>query len=132
MLEMSYTIDHGIPHSTWLEKWSPDDRSKVVAYLLEQTERCDMCGTAPWEWEENKFAYEAVDTFCQGCYLKSVYSDSQTSSLPGTNVELVPYSPMRAAERAVREGRRRKIAAEARREQLERSRDDRGAAGAKR
>ena len=33
-----------------------------------------MCGTAPWEWEENKFAFTAVDEFCQGCYQKSIFT----------------------------------------------------------
>lgn len=129
MLELSYCNEHGIPHSTWLEKWSPDDRSKAVAFLLEQVERCDMCGTAPWEWEENRFAYEAVDTFCQGCYLRAVASDSQSTSLQGTNIQLLPYSPMRAAERAVADERRRQIARESRREMTERKKNDGGASG---
>lgn len=77
--------------------------------LLEKAERCDMCGTAPWEWEENRFAYEAVDHFCQGCYLKRVYSDQESASLPGTNVTLVASTPMRKAQRQVAEERRRQM-----------------------
>lgn len=108
MLELSYCVEHAIPHSSWLEKWSPDDRSKVVAYMMEQAERCDMCGTAPYEWEENRFAYEPVDHFCQGCYYKTIYSDAESSSLPGTNVTLVPVTPARLLERLIIEEKRKK------------------------
>lgn len=85
-----------------------------MALLLEKSERCDMCGTASWEWEENRFAYEAVDHFCQGCYLKSVYSDQESTSLPGTNVVLVPVTSQRRAERQVAEERRRALMREGR------------------
>lgn len=108
-MELGYCVDHGIPHSVWLEKWSPEDRSKVIAYLVESAERCDMCGTAPWEWEENKFAYEAVDHFCKGCYQKSVFSDSESTSLPGTNVQLVPVTEVRKLERLLAAEKRRRI-----------------------
>ncbi len=57
-----------------------------------------MCGTAPWEWEENRFAYTPVEDFCQGCYQKSIYSDSQGKTLPGTNVKLVPTTPILKAK----------------------------------
>jgi hypothetical protein len=90
-----------------LEQWSGEDRSKVVAYLMEQAIRCDMCGTAPWEWEENKFAYEAIDHFCKGCYLKSIFSTSESESLAGTNVQLIPVTSQRLAERQVNEEKRR-------------------------
>lgn len=64
-----------------------------------------MCGTAGWEWEENKFAYTAVDDFCQGCYQKSRHSEG-TRSLPGTNVKLVPTTPFLKAKMAVAETKR--------------------------
>lgn len=88
---MSYCADKGIPHSKFLS-WEPEDRAKVLALLMEQNERCTMCGTAEWEWEENRFAYTPIDTFCRGCYLKSVYgeTESEQKALPGTNVKLVP------------------------------------------
>ena len=73
---MSYCYEHGIPHSKFL-KWDPEDRAKTLAFALESALRCSMCGTASWEWEENKFAYTAVDEFCQGCYQKSIFSDTQ-------------------------------------------------------
>jgi hypothetical protein len=98
---MSYCFEHGIPHSKFLD-WDPEDRAKTVAYALESGQRCQMCGTAPWEWEENKFAYTAMDEFCKGCYQKSVFSDQQGSSLPGTNVKLVPTTPQLTAQMALK------------------------------
>jgi len=98
---MSFCNDKGIPHSKFL-RWDPEDRSKAMAFLLESGMRCTMCGTGAWEWEENKFAYTAVDEFCQGCYQKSIFSDTQGSSLPGTNVRLVPTTPQLTAQMAMK------------------------------
>jgi hypothetical protein len=96
---MTYCFEHGIPHSKFL-KWDPEDRAKTLAYALESAQRCSMCGTAGWEWEENRFAYTAIDEFCRGCYQKSMYSDTRSSSLPGTNVKLVPTTPKLTAQLA--------------------------------
>lgn len=98
---MSWLSEIGRPHSWWLDL-DAEDRAKQVAFLLESNERCDMCGTAEWEWKENQHAYEPVDHFCRGCYMKSVFQDQESGGLPGTNVKLVPFSPMRQAERIVR------------------------------
>jgi len=98
---MSFCNDKGIPHSVYME-WEADDRAKAIAYMLESGARCSMCGTASWEWEENKFAYTAVDEFCQGCYQKSIFGDTQGSSLPGTNVRLVPTTPQLTAQMAMK------------------------------
>lgn len=98
---MSYCHEKAIPHSEFLE-WEPEDRAKVLAFSLESSMRCSMCGTASWEWEESKFAYTAMDEFCQGCYQKSVYTDQQGSSLPGTNVKLVPTTPQLTAQMALK------------------------------
>jgi hypothetical protein len=104
---MSYCHEKGIPHSVFLE-WEPEDRAKVLAYAMEQSNRCSQCGTAPWEWEENKFAYTAVDDFCKGCYQKSVFSDQESNrSLPGTNVKLVPTTPLVKARMTVQAKKRR-------------------------
>lgn len=62
-----------------------------------------MCGTAQWEWAENKYAYEAVSQFCQGCYIKHVTDDD--NALPGTTVTLLPTSGQSAAKRRVKEQR---------------------------
>lgn len=97
---MAFCHKNGIPHSEFLE-WEPEDRAKVLAFSLEEASRCNMCGTAAWEWEQNKFAYTPVEEFCQGCYQKSVYSDQESRSLPGTSVKLVPTTPMMKAKAQV-------------------------------
>lgn len=62
-----------------------------------------MCGTAEWEWKENKHAYEPVSQFCQGCYIKHVSEDD--NALPGTTVTLLPSTGQAAAKRRVKEMR---------------------------
>jgi hypothetical protein len=98
---MTWLSERGMPHSEWLD-WDHEDRAKQLAFLAEANARCDMCGTAEWEWKENPHAYEPVDEFCRGCYMKSVFQDQESGGLPGTNVKLVPFSPLRQAERVVR------------------------------
>lgn len=105
---MSFCSEHGIPHSKFL-KWEAEDRAKQIAYLLENSMRCQLCGTASWEWEENRFAYTAVDEFCQGCYQKSIYSDTQGSSLPGTNAKLIPTTPQLTAQMAMKARKRARL-----------------------
>lgn len=105
---MSYCFEHGISHSKFL-KWDPEDRAKTLAFALENAQRCSMCGTAPWEWEENRFAYTAMDEFCQGCYQKSIFSDTSSSSLPGTNVKLVPTTPQLTAQLALKTRKRARL-----------------------
>lgn len=105
---MAYCFERGIPHSEFLS-WEPEDRAKVLAFAVEQAERCVMCGTANWEWEENRFAYTPVEEMCQGCYQKGVFSDSESKPLPGTNVKLVPTTPLLRAQTAVTAKKRRKM-----------------------
>lgn len=105
---MAYCHERGIPHSEFLE-WDPEDRAKTLAFSLESAARCQMCGTADWEWENNKFAFTAVEEFCRGCYQKSVFSDQQGSSLPGTNVKLVPTTPQLTAQMATKARKRAKM-----------------------
>ena len=107
-MEMSYCHEHGIPHSEFLE-WDPEDRAKTLAYTMESSIRCQMCGTAPWEWEENKFAFTAVDEFCQGCYQKAVFTEREGSSLPGTNARLIPTTPQLTAQMAMKAKKRAKL-----------------------
>jgi len=104
-MEMGYCSEHAIPHSEWL-KWDPEDRAKLVAYLVEDSLRCSMCGTAGWEWEENKFAYTAVDEFCKGCYQKAIFNEAESSSLPGTNAKLVPTTKIMSAKAKVKAKKR--------------------------
>lgn len=105
---MRYCYERGIPHSQFLQ-WEPEDKAKVLAFAMEEATRCSMCGTAPWEWEENKFAYTPVDELCKGCYQKSVFSDTMSKPLPGTNVKLVPTTPTLRAQMAVAAERHRKM-----------------------
>lgn len=88
---MGWCADHGLPHSA-LYEWEDEDRAKLHAYLLEESLRCTMCGTAKWEWEANKHAYTPEDDFCQGCYLKAKQAEDN-DSLDGTTVILIPNTP---------------------------------------
>jgi len=97
---MGFCFERGIPHSVFLE-WDPEDRAKILAYAIEQSSRCVSCGTASWEWEENRFAYTAVDEHCSGCYQRAVYQESMGSSMPGTSVKLVPTTPLLTAQATV-------------------------------
>jgi len=111
-MEMAFCNEKGIPHSVYLE-WAPEDRAKAMAFQMESALRCSMCGTAPWEWEDNRFAYAAVEEFCQGCYQKSVFGDTESNkSLPGTNVKLVPTTPMMKAKMQVQAKKRARLRTE--------------------
>lgn len=62
-----------------------------MAFKVDESQRCQMCGTAEWEWAADRFAYEPVQKRCHGCYLKDIsQEDGQTT--PGTNVVLLPPS----------------------------------------
>ena len=93
---MGWCVDKGIPHHTYLS-WPAESRAKLIAYLMEEALRCSLCGSAEWEWEDNKHAYDVTEKFCQGCYLKTVTADSN-GGLPGTTVELVPVTPLLRAK----------------------------------
>jgi len=75
-----------------------------MAYQIEKSLRCDMCGTADWEWDEkqggSKFAYEPEPKFCLGCYKKHMASQDQNVP-PGTTVTLVKLSKVEKARRLV-------------------------------
>ena len=97
---MSYCYEHGIPHSEFLE-WEPEDRAKVLAFMIEKGGRCEMCGTAEWEWEADKRAYEPVEKFCMGCYLKHMVEEGG-SSMPGTTIVMEPSHSQKSAKRLAR------------------------------
>lgn len=99
-LELQFCNEHGLPHSEFLQ-WDPVDRSKALAYLMEASERCQLCGTSEWEWNENKHAYEPVTRFCKGCYVKAAASEGDSQH--GMTWELAPTGTIEAAQRAVRE-----------------------------
>jgi hypothetical protein len=64
-----------------------------------------LCGTAEWEWEEDKRAYAPLEHFCMGCYIKNVYADS-IDNAPGVTVRLSPTGTIEHAKRVVKERRR--------------------------
>jgi hypothetical protein len=96
-MEMSYCYENGIPHSEFLG-WSPEDRSKTLAFMMEKGLRCDMCGTAEWEWEADRRAYEPVEKFCMGCYLKQIAHDG-SGQMPGTTIAMEPTRSQKTAKR---------------------------------
>jgi len=100
-MEVGWCSEHGLPHSHLLE-WSDEDRAKLVAYLMESAARCQMCGTSPWEWEEDRLAYGPATEQCQGCYIKDTAAeDDDTPKLKGSRVVLIPRRQFE--ERARRE-----------------------------
>ena len=109
---MGWCSDKGIPHSKLL-KWDEEDRAKLHAYLIEEADRCQMCGTMSWEWAENRFAYTPVEKACQGCYVRHMASE-ETGRLPGTTIALVPTTAAvieqqrTGYEKAVRDQKRRR------------------------
>lgn len=48
-----------------------------------------MCGTSPWEWEEDRYAYEPITKQCWGCYIRDG-ADQDTDRVLGSRVVLVP------------------------------------------
>lgn len=77
---MRFCNEVGIPHSRFLEEWSDEDRSKALAYIIYRAQICDLCGTAPWEWDPeedgSRYAYEPVEEICPGCEKKDWLRDS--------------------------------------------------------
>lgn len=108
---MAFCHERGIPHSEFLRKWSDEDRAKLFAYVAHKAEFCQMCGTAPWQWEENPYAFEPLLEVCHGCEKKDVAREDGVKLPPGASMVLVPqeearrrrYAQLEAARRA-REG----------------------------
>lgn len=91
--ELQFCNEHGIPHSEYLQ-WDATDRAKMLAFAIVKSAHCVMCGTAPWEWDPkqggSKYAYEAVEVFCPGCYAKaSMRQLDPGRNTDGITVELV-------------------------------------------
>lgn len=77
-----------MPHSELLA-WSDEDRSKLMAFLMEDAAKCQSCGTSQWEWDEDPFAYEAVTMRCEGCARKEFAREDVTDQA-GARIALVP------------------------------------------
>lgn len=83
---MSVCFSYQIRHDEFLE-WPAEERAKALAYKTEESLTCSMCGTAEWEWEEDRFAYEPMEKICRGCELKDLVS---TEHRPGKFTILRP------------------------------------------
>lgn len=83
--------EYRIKHSEFLD-WSEEDRAKAIAEYAHNAAICSMCGTAPWEWDEeqggSKFAYEPVVEICPGCERKDWMRDSKENDRAGSYVSL--------------------------------------------
>lgn len=69
---------------------------KVLAWLAEEAQRCNMCGTADYEWDADKFAYVAHVNVCRGCALREQSSDL-AKDVPGGSVVLLSGEAKKAA-----------------------------------
>lgn len=96
-MEVAWCADHGLPHSALLS-WTPSDRAKLTAHLLESGSRCGSCGTFAWEWDADRYAYEAAVNHCPGCALKEAAAED-VGTVSGSTVVLVPRK-VAAARRA--------------------------------
>lgn len=108
--ELQLCSEYGIPHSEFLA-WEPDDQAKAIAFAIEKAMRCVMCGTAPWEWDEaqggSRHAYEAVESFCHGCYAKAAgQSHDPNRNTDGITVELTARGGVDAARRMLKQRKR--------------------------
>lgn len=100
------------------------DRAVVVAVQLEHAERCDTCGTSPWQWKDDPNAFVAVEEVCQGCFHRERHRDARDAArkagetaLPGMKVRLVRAAKaalIQASQKAERPKSRREKAREAR------------------
>lgn len=104
---MAYCAEHALPHDVFLDTWSAESRSKLMAYLLEQNDRCGRCGTAAWEWEEDRFAYAPVEQTCPGCSRKESFQNGLKEHSPGSSVALLPKDQAAALRRKQQETEKR-------------------------
>lgn len=103
---MSLCQKYRITHSMFMN-WEPEDQAKALAFLIEDGQRCQSCGTAEWEWDENPYAYEPSAHMCKGCYLKDTATED-SKNLPGTTIVLEPaatITPEMREQRFEREAR---------------------------
>ena len=67
-----------------------------MAFAMERNTRCQLCGTASWEWEEDPRAYVPVQQICWGCYHKDNVRETG-SDMAGVSVVLVTRDQATAA-----------------------------------
>lgn len=73
---------------------------------MEESDRCQNCGTKDSEWAEDRFAYVTENHMCLGCYYVDAAQENLRSpdgrTMPGTTVKLVLNTPEKRAEDAER------------------------------
>lgn len=57
---------------------------------MENADRCSMCGTSRWQWDEDPYAFEPLFDTCIGCQKKELLSQDDTPKPAGTSVRLFP------------------------------------------
>jgi hypothetical protein len=71
------------------------DRVKLLAWLSEESERCQMCGTSAYEWESDPYFYAPSVHVCQGCAMKENSRES-ARDVPGGTVVLLSGAAKKA------------------------------------
>lgn len=94
---MQFCNGVGLAHSAFLG-WDERDRGAALAFEMEKSLRCQMCGTAQWEWDRDRFAYEAVLEQCPGCYVRESSAEGMDHKA-GVTVALSPTKTPEALER---------------------------------
>lgn len=91
-MQANYAVEHGIPWSEFLRRWSWEDRSIVVAVQLERAAHCTSCGLTEKQWHDDPGAFVPMQVVCPWCALKDrVRSDGDTSaSIPGASIKMLP------------------------------------------
>lgn len=83
----------------------------MLAFRVEKGLRCQMCGTADWEWDPkqggNRFAYEPTMQTCMGCQAKEILQE-EGDRHPGATVVLKPTNTPEWAQMQLRRIRRQK------------------------
>lgn len=88
---MAYCGPRGIPLSSFLS-WPTDDQAAALGWLALDRTTCSGCGTADWEWEADRHAYEVQPWVCQGCMrLEQGRRDHEETAkhMPGLQMRLV-------------------------------------------
>lgn len=96
----------------------------MVAVLLEKSEQCDMCGTSPWQWDEDMQAFVATEDVCMGCYHRDIARDARDAAkkagetgAAGMKIRLV--RPWQLVQREAKTSKRPKSARERVREEVD-------------
>lgn len=88
---MAYCGPRGIPLSRFLQ-WPVDDQVAALGWLAEDRLRCPHCGTAEWEWEEDRDFAHAEARVCPGCNaigLERKAWEKSAEFMPGLSIRLV-------------------------------------------